>query len=110
MRFLRAAVAISAAPRASLRTGHLQGQTILRADIEPGELLHLIQNQDGNVVGDYYQAPPSSEPLPGVIVCVNRDNDGKIIHIRASKVGENGVKPNVWYLLDETGEFVEAEG
>lgn len=49
----------------------------LPADIEPGELLHLIQNQDGNVVGDYYQAPPSSEPLPGVIVCVNRDFDQK---------------------------------
>ena len=49
----------------------------LPADLEPSELLHLIQHQDGHVVGDYYQAPPSSEPLPGVIVCANSDFDQK---------------------------------
>ena len=41
------------------------------------------------------------------IVLVRRDVDGTIIHIRASKVGENGVKPDVWYSLDENGEFME---
>jgi hypothetical protein len=41
------------------------------------------------------------------IVLVRRDVDGTIIHIRASKVGENGVKPGVWYSLDENGEFME---
>jgi len=41
------------------------------------------------------------------IVLCYRDHDGKIIHVRASKVGENGVKPNVWYSLDENGEFME---
>ena len=51
--------------------------TFLPADIEPSELLHLIQHQDGHVVGSYYQAPPSSEPLPGVIVCANSDFDQK---------------------------------
>jgi hypothetical protein len=49
----------------------------LPADIEPSELLHLIQHQDGHVVGDYYQAPSSSEPLPGVIVCADSDFDQK---------------------------------
>ncbi|HRH15500.1 MAG TPA: hypothetical protein PK225_14280, partial [Azonexus sp.] len=44
------------------------------------------------------------------IVLVRRDVDGTIIHIRASKVGENGVKPGVWYSLDENGEFVECAG
>lgn len=47
----------------------------LPAEIEPTELLHLIQHQDGNVVGDYYQAQPSSEPFPGVIVCANSEFD-----------------------------------
>jgi hypothetical protein len=51
----------------------------LPADIEPSELLHLIQHQDGNVVGDYFQAQPSSEPLPGVIVCANADFDQKVV-------------------------------
>ena len=43
------------------------------------------------------------------IVLVYRDDDGKIIHIRASKVGDNGIKPGVWYELDADGQFVEAE-
>ena len=51
----------------------------LPADIEPSELLHLIQHQDGNIVGDYFQAQPSSEPLPGVIVCANTDFDQKVV-------------------------------
>ena len=45
----------------------------------------------------------------GAIVLVYRNTDDEIIHIRASKVGENGIKPNVWYSLDEEGELVEAE-
>ncbi|MBN3043471.1 hypothetical protein H4F47_11160, partial [Pectobacterium brasiliense] len=43
------------------------------------------------------------------IVCVYRNDDGELIHIRASKVGDNGIKPDVFYTLNEDGEFVEAE-
>ena len=43
----------------------------------------------------------------GAIVCVYRNDDGKLIHIRASKVGDDGIKPDTWYTLDENGEFVE---
>ena len=42
----------------------------------------------------------------GAIVLVYRDDSGDIVHIRASKVGENGILPGVWYTLDEQGEFV----
>jgi hypothetical protein len=41
------------------------------------------------------------------IVLVNRAEDGSIRHIRASKVGESGIKPDVWYTLDENGNFNE---
>lgn len=41
------------------------------------------------------------------IVLVFRDDDDNIVHIRASKVGENGIKPNIWYTLDADGDFVE---
>jgi hypothetical protein len=44
----------------------------------------------------------------GAIVCVNRDGKGNIRHIRASKVGENGIEADVWYSLDAAGEFVAA--
>ena len=43
--------------------------------------------------------------LSGAIVLVNRYDNGAIRHIRSSKVGENGIEPNVWYTLDVNGEF-----
>ena len=41
-----------------------------------------------------------------IVLCCRQDN-GTLIHIRASKVGENGIKPDTWYALNECGEFVE---
>ncbi|WP_145569173.1 DUF7666 domain-containing protein [Yersinia mollaretii] len=43
----------------------------------------------------------------GAIVLCYRNDDGELIHIRASRVGENGIKPDVWYSLSESGEFEE---
>lgn len=43
------------------------------------------------------------------IVCCYFDYDGNLIHIRASKVGENGIKPDVYYTLGEDGEFAESK-
>ena len=45
----------------------------------------------------------------GAIVCVYRDDGNQLVHIRASKVGENGIEAGKWYTLNESGEFVEAE-
>ena len=45
----------------------------------------------------------------GAIVCVYRDCNGNLMHIKASKVGENGIKANTWYTLDANGGFVEVE-
>lgn len=45
----------------------------------------------------------------GAIVCVYIDSNGDLIHIKASKVCENGIKANTWYTLDANGEFVEVE-
>ena len=43
----------------------------------------------------------------GAIVCVYMDCNGNLMHIKASKVGENGIKANTWYTLDANGEFIE---
>ncbi len=40
------------------------------------------------------------------LVCRD-ENTGKILAVRASKAGENGVRPGVWYSLNASGEFVE---
>ncbi|WP_336148588.1 DUF7666 domain-containing protein [Acinetobacter ursingii] len=45
----------------------------------------------------------------GAIVLTHRNYGDEIVHIRASKVGENGIKADTWYQLDEYGEFVECE-
>ena len=45
----------------------------------------------------------------GAIVCVYRNDDGDLIHIRSAKVGDDGIKADTWYMLDDTGEFVECE-
>ena len=44
----------------------------------------------------------------GAIVLVCRNDDGDLIHIRASKVGDNGIQAGVWYQLNADGEFIEA--
>ena len=46
-------------------------------------------------------------PAGGAIVLCYRRLMGEVLHIRASKVGENGIKPDTWYTLNERGEFVE---
>ena len=43
----------------------------------------------------------------GAIVCVYRNDKGELIHIKASKVGDNGIKADMWYTLDKDGDFVE---
>ena len=44
----------------------------------------------------------------GAIFLTCRDEDDNIVCVRASKVGENGVEPDVWYSLNEAGDFVKA--
>lgn len=43
----------------------------------------------------------------GAIVCVYRDDDGKLIHIRSAKVGKEGILPDTWYTLDADGNFIQ---
>lgn len=38
-----------------------------------------------------------------------QSRNGNLMHIKASKVGENGIKANTWYTLDVNGEFIEVE-
>ena len=46
----------------------------------------------------------------GAIVLCAHDENGNLIHIRASKVGENGIYPDVFYTLNSEGEFVKEGG
>ena len=72
------------------------------SEIKPSE-----NQQHAVAISTGYQSK-SRAPLGSAIVCVYRNDDGDLFHIRASKIGENGLAPDVWYTLDESGEFVEA--
>ncbi len=45
----------------------------------------------------------------GAIVMTHRNDDGDLICIRAAMVGQDGIKPDVWYELSADGEFLECE-
>ena len=47
-------------------------------------------------------------PAGSAIVCVYRNGNGELVHIRAAKVGD-GIKPDTWYSLDASGNFVEVQ-
>jgi len=44
-----------------------------------------------------------------IVLCYRHAVNGRLVHIRASRVGENGIKPDTWYALDASGEFIEVE-
>ena len=61
-----------------------------------------------NSVAIAFGSEAKSKAVDGsAIVCCYFDNSGELIHICASKVGENGIKPDTWYTLNEDGEFIE---
>ena len=61
------------------------------------------------VAAAYGYESKARAPLGCAIICVYRNDDYELIHIRASKVGENGIKPDVWYTLNSDAEFIEVE-
>ena len=97
----RSASSATGGMSASLTTGFESHSEIL--PYPDGNPMNAIAIAAG---GDSWARAPEG---CAIVLCY-RDHDGKIIHVRASKVGENGVKPNVWYSLDENGEFVECAG
>ncbi len=45
----------------------------------------------------------------GAIVIAHRDINGNLLGVKTAMIGENGIKSGVWYKLDKSGLFVEAE-
>jgi len=82
---------------ASLSTGCYSSSEITPE--KSGEPLHAVAIATG------YQSLARA-PAGSAIVLCERNNQGELLHIRASKVGENGVKPDTWYSLKD-GEFAE---
>ena len=80
------------------------------ASTNSGEYGASTNSGEYGVAADFNGTGRARSNASGAIVCVNRNEDRSIRHIRASKVGENGVKPDVFYTLDADGNFVEAAG
>ena len=89
---------------ASSATGH-SSASLTTGCYSTSEISDREESQHAVAIATGYESKARA-PMGCAIVLVNRGDDGVIQHIRASKVGENGIKPNVWYSLDENGEFV----
>ena len=72
-----------------------------------GYKAHAATTGEGAVAAALGDSSKAKAGATGAIVLVHRDIGGKILAIRASKVGENGIKPDTWYSLNAAGEFVE---
>ncbi|EMF5608521.1 hypothetical protein RPU36_002099 [Acinetobacter baumannii] len=82
---------------ASLTTGHYSESQIKDQEAD----------QYGVAISTGYEGKAKASE-GSAIVLTHRNSDGEILHIRASKVGENGIKADTWYQLDANGQFVEA--
>ncbi|MFI8146069.1 hypothetical protein [Acinetobacter sp. ABJ_C5_2] len=82
---------------ASLTTGHYS----------ESQIKDQKDDQYGVAISTGYEGKAKASE-GSAIVLTHRNSDGEILHIRASKVGENGVKADTWYQLDANGQFVEA--
>ncbi len=85
---------------ASLTTGWCSSSEI-KPDLT-GKSLHAVAIAVGG-------ASKARAPAGSAITLCYRNDDGELIHIRSSKVGDNGIKPDTWYSLNESCEFVEAQ-
>jgi hypothetical protein len=74
-----------------------------------GERAHAATTGDHAVACALGFASKAKASACGAIVLVCRNSAGELLHIRASKVGENGIKPDMWYSLDAQGNFVKAD-
>jgi hypothetical protein len=74
-----------------------------------GDRANATTTGEGAVASALGFAAAAKASAGGAIVLVHRTECGELLHIRASKVGENGIKPNVFYKLSAAGEFVEVE-
>ncbi len=81
---------------ASLTTGAYSASEITPAPA--GRALHAV------AIGAGYQNRARA-PAGSAICLVHRNGRGEILHIRAAKIGDDGLMPDTWYELDATGAF-----
>ena len=86
---------------AATNTGNRSAATIENKEGEEGKNKHAVAIATG------YQSKARAS-LGSAIVCVYRNDDMELIHIKAAITGQNGIKPDTFYTLDENGEFIEA--
>ena len=74
-----------------------------------GDLANAATTGEGAVSAVLGQRGKAMAGEGGAIVIAHRDDDGNLLGVKTAMVGQDGIKPGVWYALDEDGAFVEAE-
>lgn len=65
-----------------------------------------VEGKNSVAIATGYEGKAKACAGSAITVCY-RDDQLNLVHIRSSMVGQNGIKPDVFYMLDKDGEFVE---
>ena len=65
-----------------------------------------VSGKDSVAVASGYQGKARACAGSAIVLCY-RDDDFKLVHIRAAIAGQDGVKPDTWYRLAADGTFTE---
>lgn len=74
-----------------------------------GEGANAATTGDGAVAASLGIYAKAKAGTGGAIVLAHRDEYGALLGIKAAMVGQNGIEPDVWYSLSDSGEFIKAE-
>lgn len=88
-------------------SGHAAATGVSGHAAATGDRGHAAATGENSIAASLGYQGSAKAGASGAIVLAFTNNDGTIGAIRASKVGENGIRPDVTYRLDANGEFVE---
>ena len=65
-----------------------------------------VQGKNSVAIAIGCESKAKASKSSAIVLCYRNDK-GELIHIRSSKVGDNGIKADTWYMLDSKAEFIE---
>ena len=74
-----------------------------------GEGANAATTGEGAIAAVLGKEGKAKSGVGGAIVIAHRDINGNLLGVKTAMIGENGIKSGVWYKLDKSGLFVEAE-
>ena len=62
-----------------------------------------------NAIAAAFGANSAARAADGGFIVLAQYDEDTVVAVKTAQVGKDGIKPDTWYKLSPTGEFVEAE-